>query len=216
MAPMDINPRSSSPDKKFDLSDDEIDLAFSIYFTWGYPDFVREAFRVLEAVSENPIDPNKNLSWRELRLALEEADSPRIRYMVAGNPSTRNNVLNFLAKQPDATVARRVAENPNVHGSTLVFLARHEVATVRLAVAENATAPECVLLTLARDEDADIRYAMAENHNSPLSVLEVLSADENPFVSVRADQTLRSLTPTEVVRPDFSRVARRRIGRAAM
>ena len=203
----------------FTLADEAIELSHCFYFTWGYPDYVRQAFQLLHAAGDDavPHDPHKDLTWSQLRHALEVADSHRIRYLVAGNPNTPQNVLDFLSKAPQAKVAQRVAENPHTHAVTLQRLSRHEDADVRLAVSENAHAPENVLLALTADPNSDIRYCMAENCNMPLTVLEVLCSDENPYVSARALASIKSITnKPEILMPDFSRVARRRIGRSVI
>jgi hypothetical protein len=203
----------------FTLSDEAIALAFSYHFTWGYPDYMREALRLVSqpgAICDAlGIDPNRDLTWKQLRIVFEEADSNRVRYMVAGNPTTPSSVLNYLADDKDARVVRRVAENRNTHASTLARLAMTGDDTVRMGICENPSAPELVLLSLTRDPHVDVRYALAENVHAPVSVIELLSLDENPYIASRANRTLKVLRPAEVLAPDFSRVARRRIGRAS-
>lgn len=60
----------------------------------------------------------------------------------------------------------------------------------KTGVADNPHTSKNTLLMLAADEDAEVRYAMAENFNMAKEVLEILSQDENPFVHVRAQETL--------------------------
>jgi hypothetical protein len=199
------------------LSDEDIELSHSVYFTWGYPDYVRQAFRLLQDTHSPllPPDPDKEMTWSQLRKALEAADSSGVRYIVAGNPNTPQNVLDFLSKTGDKQICRRIAENSRTHPSTLSRLARHEAAEVRIAVCENIHTPGGTLLQLTADSNPDVRYAMADCSSMPQTVLQVLSNDENPYVSARARASLQTLTNGEVLAPDFSRVARRRIGRAA-
>lgn len=211
--------RTSAEKKEpFTLPDEVIALAFSYYFTWGYPDYMKEA---LSLVSQSGgicdtlgIDPKKDLTWRQLRLVIEEADSGRVRYMVAGNPKTTPSILNFLSADKDVRVVRRVAENPNAHTSTLARLAAHDDVSVRICICEHEGAPELILLALTKDPHSDVRYALAENVHAPMSVIELLTMDENPYISSRAMRTMNALRPAQVLAPDFSRVARRRIGRA--
>lgn len=200
------------------LTDLDILLAHSIHFTWGYPDYVKRAFDVLASLNCEyvPADPHKELTWAQLRKALETADSKSVRCLVAGDSATPQNVLDFLAKSDDQDVARRVAENQRTHAATLTRLSRHDSASVRMAVGENRNTAEGVLLYLTQDDCPDVRYIMAENPHIPLAVLEVLSTDENPYVCERAARTLNRMHEGQVVVADFSRVARRRIGRAAL
>jgi hypothetical protein len=201
------------------LSDETIALAFSYHFTWGYPDYMRDALRLVSQAGGIcdvlGIDPNRDLTWRQLRLVFEEADSTKVRYLIASNPQTSPAILNYLATDKETRVVRRVADNQNTHASTLARLAVHDDPGVRTCICENGNAPELVLLALARDPHLDVRYTLAENLNAPMSVIEMLTMDENPYISSRAQRTLNMLRPAEVLSPDFSRVARRRIGRAA-
>lgn len=211
--------RRSGAESRATLSDELIELAFSYYFTWGYPDYVREAFQILVARSNGtakPLNPQKDLSWRELRVLLEEADSSRVRHIVAGNPNTPAAVLDFLSKVQDFSVVERVAENNRAHAATLARLALHEQVSVRLALCENTATPEAVLRQLTADSNPDVRYRLAESTLVPDSILEILSRDENPYVSGRAHRTLSSKSPAQVVAPDFSKVATRRLKRAAL
>jgi hypothetical protein len=198
------------------LSDLDILLSYSIHFTWGYPDYLRQAFKVLQDLSCEyvPMDPHKELTWKQLRQAIETADSLSVRCLVAGHGQTPINVLDYLARGKDEDVSRRVAENPNSHAATLARLSRHAAVAVRMAVSENTNTAEGVLLHLTSDTNPDLRYIMAENANMPRTVLEVLSTDENPYVRERAMRSL-NVTKVEVLVADFSRVARRRIDRAA-
>jgi hypothetical protein len=200
------------------LSDIDILLAHSIHFTWGYPDYIRQAFLILQSLHCEyvPQDSNRELTWGQLRKALETADSKNVRCLVACNPMTSQNVLDFLAKTGDPDVCLRVAENPTTHAATLTRLSRHTSSAVRMAVCENSNTAEGVLLYLAADVCPDVRFTMAENPNIPQTVLQVLSTDENPYVCERASRTLNRMHKGEIVVADFSRVARRRIDRAAL
>ncbi len=192
---------------KFSLTDEEIALSFSIYFNWGYPDYVREALNYLIAQSSpfGKLDPKKELTWAQLNKVLAEADSRPIRLIIASNSTTPTCVLNFLALTDDVLVVQRVAENSNTHVATLTKLLRHSSPVVRTAVSEHPNTPESLLLILADDLDADVRYCLAENAHMPKAVLEVLANDSNPYVAARADRTLTRLAPTQIVRAKFAK-----------
>lgn len=199
------------------LLHEQIELSHSLHFSWGYPDYIKQSFLVLQRLQCEfiPVEKDKELTWAQLRKALETADSESARFLVAGSPDTPVNVLDYLSRGKEVAVARRVAEHPNVHTATLNRLSKHADPSVRMAVSENKRTPEGVLLALTRDSSPDVRYIMAENPNMLRTVLEVLCIDENPYVSDRARSTLNRLTKGELLVADFSRVARRRIGRTS-
>ncbi|HEY9790181.1 MAG TPA: hypothetical protein V6D22_07275, partial [Candidatus Obscuribacterales bacterium] len=117
---------STSSSNSNALSDIDILLAHSIHFTWGYPDYIRQAFLILQKLHCEfvPQDSKKELTWAQLRKALETADSKNVRCLVACNPKTSQNVLDFLAKTGESDVCLRVAENPTAHAATLTRLSR--------------------------------------------------------------------------------------------
>jgi hypothetical protein len=195
---------------RYQLTDDEIALSFSIHFTWGYPDYMREAFNyLLKSVDTYAkVNPDKDLPWAILRIIFEEADSTQV---LAGRPTTAAPILNFLATSADLRVVQRVAENPSTHVATLTRLVRHHSSAIRMAVSEHPSTTEVLLQILARDEDADLRFALAENYNMPRAVLETLEQDENPYIAARASRTLAELTPStaQVVTANFRSTLRR-------
>lgn len=73
---------------------------------------------------------------------------------------------------------------------TLSAMAENKHPEVRTAVADHPSAPVEVLMTLAHDPDVDVRYSLAENNNMPSPVLAELTHDENPYVAVKAQNTL--------------------------
>lgn len=123
-------------------------------------------------------------------LALAGAEYASIRTMLAANPSTPEDVLDFLAGTSEPPVLERVAENPNTRPSTLAWLARHACPEVRAAVCDNLMTPNEAIESLACDQHCDVRYRLAENANISAVILEKLAEDENPFVSSRAGKTL--------------------------
>ena len=198
---------------RYSLTDEEISLSFSIYFTWGYPDYMREALNFLLQTRPEyaKICPHKELTYRHLREIIEVADSPEVRMVIGVRPTTSPSILNFLAESPDDAVVLRVAENPQTHVATLTRLIRHRSSQVRIAVAEHASTPEVLLQLLARDHDMDVRMALAENSNLPKGILEILMSDENPYVSARAQRSLEAqfATPAQIVSANFRATLRR-------
>ncbi len=188
------------------LPEDAFALSYSICFTWGYPDYMREAltFVVRERYASEPQD-YVCTTWAELRVLIEQADSADTRYIIAGNPKTPQAVLNYLSKLSDSEVARRVAENSSAHRITLDALAGHGCPEVRAAVAENPATKEETLAKLCRDENSDVRYAMAHNSQTPEAFLRLLLNDENPYVCARANQTLERLAGPHIVQANFAR-----------
>lgn len=189
-----------------DLPEDAFALAFSICFTWGYPDYMREAlnFIVRERYASEP-SAYICTTWKELRYIIEEADSTETKYIIAGNPHTPQAVLDYLAKIGDDAVARRVAENSRAHRKTLARLADHACVEVRVAVAENSATSEGTLAKLGSDESSDVRYTMAHNTHTPEAILRALVDDENPYVGARALQTLERLAGPQIVTANFAR-----------
>jgi len=117
------------------------------------------------------------------------------KYITAGHPETTIEQLWELAADEVDNVRRRVAENPSSPVELLHTLARDENPEVRMAVAENPNTPGVLLSQLAADEHADVRYSLAENPNLPEEILQKLAEDTNPYVSHRAQRTLRILNP---------------------
>lgn len=110
---------------------------------------------------------------------------------LAAHPDAHSHALTKLAKCKTEQVLVRVAENINTPRDILCELALSDFAEVRAAVAENANTPPRALFLLAMDTDADVRYSIAENSNAPLVVLQILSQDDNPYISCRANSTMK-------------------------
>lgn len=117
------------------------------------------------------------------------------KYITAGQPETAIEELWSLAADEVDNVRRRVAENPSSPVELLHVLAGDENAEVRMAVAENPNTPGTLLSQLSEDDHADVRYSLAENPNLPTEILSKLAEDGNPYVSHRAQRTLRMLNP---------------------
>ena len=86
-----------------------------------------------------------------------------------------------------------IAESPSTEASTLEVLAHSPAIKVRQAVADNSRTPLSALRILATDVEPEVRFVLAENHNVPMEILELLKDDENPYVSERANQTIKNL-----------------------
>lgn len=103
----------------------------------------------------------------------------------------------------DASALKRrqmlIAESPNATPEILAELAMSGFSDVREAVTDHLLCPVSIQLMLAEDECLDVRYALAENHNMPFVVLEKLSNDDNPYVSNRAERTMRRVLFNNVV-----------------
>lgn len=122
------------------------------------------------------------------------------KYIRAGQLETSVEELWMLAIDDIDNVRRRVAENCKSPPELLASLAEDENAEVRVAVAENPQTPAVLLQRLAVDGHADVRYSIAENPNMPEEILVLLCDDDNPYVSHRAQITLRMVNPIEPAR----------------
>lgn len=117
------------------------------------------------------------------------------KYIRAGHPNASTAELWELGADNIDNVRRRVAENPKSPQDLLDKLSGDENPEVRIAVAENPYASTDLLNILATDEHVDVRYSLAENPNLPIEILTLLLDDENPYVSTRAQKTLRMVNP---------------------
>jgi len=121
---------------------------------------------------------------------LEEQTMSNIEYLAAGNLTTSREDLALLALNKEPKVRGRVAENPSCPTIALRVLAEDEHPDVRSNVAANPKATFQMLRQLAKDFSLNVRYALAEDPKLPRPLLRMLGRDENPYVSVRAKQTL--------------------------
>jgi len=79
----------------------------------------------------------------------------------------------------------------------LLALAQSDNPDTRLTIAESTATTADILVLLASDREPDVRYAVACNPTSPESALFVLSRDENSYISHRALQTLKQISPAD-------------------
>ncbi len=166
------------------------DISFIFKFNWRSLQQLREAVTLFLSARLHSV------SQRALR-SVSETGCNRLKGMIASNPETPADMLEYLTHVSPVGVIVRVAENPNTASYTLSRLAQHEDSEVRCAVAENTNCPSNCVEDLAGDECSDVRYLLAENPHAPLSVLYRALKDENPYVSHRARKTLaRILTNT--------------------
>lgn len=171
------------------------DIAFIFAFNWKTVNQLREAITMFLSARMHA------LAVQASRM-LSETGSQRTKLLLASNPESPSELLDYLTYISDLDVALRVAENSATAAKTLENLSCSANSAIRAAVADNANTPESCLLKLARDENPDVRYCLAENPNLPVSVLYVLIQDENPYVSLRTRKTLSRLLSNAVSNSD--------------
>lgn len=162
------------------------DISYIFRFNWRSLQQLREAVTLflsarLHSVSERA------------RKAVSETGCNRLKAMIASNPDTPADMLEYLIHVSPIAVLERVAENLNASSQTLWQLAQHECFEVRVAVAENANCPAACLEMLIDDECVDVRFRIAENPSAPIPVLYKALKDENPYVAHRARKTLSKI-----------------------
>lgn len=116
-----------------------------------------------------------------------------VQYLIAGDPQLTALLLNELSKSNDPAVRARIAENASTPTSVLLRLLEDENTDVRLSLSYNPSLPRMFLKQLATSDSADVRFGLAENPLLSPCILETLAADENPYVALRAEQTLSRL-----------------------
>lgn len=109
---------------------------------------------------------------------LSEDKDEYIRYGVAENKRTPEEILRKLANDEDRHVRETIALNPNTTEEVLRKLAGDKTRVVREYVAKNSNTPVDVLRKLSDDEDKDVRERVAENYNCPVDILRKLADDE--------------------------------------
>jgi hypothetical protein len=114
-------------------------------------------------------------------------------YFRAGDPNILTKELDELANSSCHKVRRRVAEHRNVSIKTLSALAIDNHPDVRIAVVEHAACNENIMKEIILSSHVDVRFALAENPNLPASILKLLSLDDNPYVSNKANDTLKKI-----------------------
>lgn len=162
------------------------DVSFIFNFSWHSLQQLREAITIFLSARLYAVSQRANR-------AIIETGCPRLKMMIASNPDTPADMLDFLVQVSPVAVIARIAENPNAGRNTLTRLAFHPDPTVRSAVADNPNTPESCFKRLTSDESVDVRFRIAENPQAPVSSLNALLRDENPYVSNRAHQTLARL-----------------------
>ncbi|MBX9719992.1 MAG: hypothetical protein K2X81_01250 [Candidatus Obscuribacterales bacterium] len=158
-------------------------MSFIFQFNWSSLQQLREATTIY-------LSARLYAMAQRVQQAVSESGCPKLKTIMASNPETPAELLDFLTIVGSTSVVIRVAENPNTSKETLSKLAFHNDAEVRAAVAENTNASESCFKRLANDMSADVRFRLAENPHAPAAVLYNLLRDENPYVSARARKTL--------------------------
>ncbi|MBX9695953.1 MAG: hypothetical protein K2Z81_26440 [Cyanobacteria bacterium] len=105
-------------------------------------------------------------------------------------------VMALMARHSSPSIRLKVAENSQTPVDLLRKLARDADPEVRIAAGQNDNLPECDLMMLSEDDSVDVRYALASDPLIPQLALENLTEDSNPYVAVRAAETLRALCRT--------------------
>jgi hypothetical protein len=114
-------------------------------------------------------------------------------YVRAGITDSISELL-LYAQSEEPKLRQGVAANPNLPIFLATVLAPDPSVDVRITLSENESTSYLTLLALSKDESADVRYAIAENGNTPLAIICELTMDENPFVSSRANETIKRLS----------------------
>lgn len=159
------------------------DVSFIFNFHWRSLQQLREAITIFLSARLHAV-------CRRATDAIAKTGCPRLKTLMASNPQSPSELLDYLAEVSPAAILVRIAENPNTGSATLSRLAFHVDSEVRSAVADNANTPESCFKLLLRDESPDVRFRIAENPITPVASLYNLLKDENPYVSHRARQTL--------------------------
>ncbi|HEX2551085.1 MAG TPA: hypothetical protein VHK64_05790 [Nocardioidaceae bacterium] len=113
-----------------------------------------------EAAERHPAPPITEGKIARLRL-LATHENPKIRESVASSYHTPADVVEALAKDPDAGVRACLARNETVSCDVLRDLARDESETVRGFVAVNFFVPADVMADLADDPSEVVRGLVA-------------------------------------------------------
>ena len=159
------------------------DISFIFNFNWRSLHQLRDAITIFLSARLHAV---ANRAAESIR----ETGCPQLKSMIASNPQTPADLLDFLSIVSHPSVLIRIAENPQTGKDTLSRLAFHDNSEVRCAVVDNSNTPESCYKRLSSDESVDVRYRLAENPHAPLTSLYNLLKDENPYVSHRARMTL--------------------------
>lgn len=186
------------------------DISYIFRFNWRSLQQLREAVTLFLSARLHSVS-------LRARKAVTETGCKHLKAMLASNPETPSDMLDYLTYVSPNDILVRIAENPNTSSQTLSRLAQHEDVDVRVAVAENANSPNSCLERLIDDECVDVRFRLAENPNAPLPILYKALRDENPYVINRSKKTLaRILTNTISLSAQMMMSEDSEIGRSTM
>lgn len=101
----------------------------------------------------------------------------KIRYLVAGYPTTSENCLQVLATDVHHLVRLNVARNPNATASALELLIEDTNQTIAEVALSNSNIPLTILERMSKNKTERIRCIVAENQSTPMKILEDLSND---------------------------------------
>lgn len=163
------------------------DLATVIRFNWKSVHELQDAITVF-------LSARLHTTAARMQGHLASKRFNSVKNLIASNPHTAEDILEYLSLTAATDVLVRVAENPACGEVTLSRLASNESAEVRMACAENSRTPITVLEALAIDENPDVRFRLAESASTPPAILRLLTDDENPYIQSRASVTLERVT----------------------
>jgi len=175
----------------------------------GYGDWhdvasdTRTPAHALEALARDPRDyvrwaVARNPSTPENILSLLAEDEEPVRYWLASNPSASTQLLNLLSRDKEVKVRAAVSNNLTtpiaVREALLIKLAENKIGYVRQGIAASPLAPMQALETLAGCKDKSVLKALAKNPSTPVAVLDSL-----------ADQASAELSLDLISNPGISR-----------
>lgn len=120
-------------------------------------------------------------------------DVSKLLYLFAGKPTISTSDLARLSTCRSAAVRRRIAEHPRCPLELLTRLSVDEDIDVRAAVALHPRTPPSLAARLCADDSVDLRYEMASMPQLPFVLLDKLAHDDNPYVSERAEKTIKMI-----------------------
>ena len=139
-------------------------------------------------------------SWTDTPLSvldfLAKDPDATVRESLAGNQSASATILESLAKDQDADVRESLAGNQSASATILESLAKDPEYEVREALAGNQSASATIMESLAKDPEDEVREALAGNQSASATTLESLAKDPN--VEVRKTVAVNSSTPSHV------------------
>jgi len=109
-------------------------------------------------------DPNPNVKWGIARNPNWTPDDLRTMYtehsvaqvLIAGNPSTPQDLLEALSKSKDHGVQIALANNPSINEKVVRWLFQEGDSATKKMLVDNPATPRDIVERLAQDPDADV------------------------------------------------------------